>query len=102
MGYKIVNTLLANQDLDGIVSYIADDLENPAAAANFLDELDECLGRLEKMPLMYEQCQDVRLKGLGYRKARVGNYLNDLSRGRKCQVRLYPTIFSMLGGITKN
>ena len=27
------------------------------------------------MPLMYEQCQDVRLKGLGYRKARVGNYL---------------------------
>ena len=85
MGYKIVNTLLANQDLDGIVSYIADDLENPAAAANFLDELDECLGRLdeldeclgrlEKMPLMYEQCQDVRLKGLGYRKARVGNYL---------------------------
>lgn len=75
MGYRIVNTLLANQDLDGIVSYIADDLENPTAASHFLDELDECLGRLEKMPLMYEQCQDVRLKGLGYRKARIGNYL---------------------------
>ena len=96
MGYKIVNTLLANQDLDGIVSYIADDLENPAAAANFLDELDECLGRLEKMPLMYEQCQDVRLKGLGYRKASESasrQLFDDLSCGRKCQVRLYPTIF---------
>ena len=52
MAYKIEGTPLANQDLDGIVSYIAEDLENPVAAAHFLDEVDTCYAHLEKMPLM--------------------------------------------------
>lgn len=75
MGYKIESTPSANQDLSGIVSYIAGDLENPAAAAHFLDEVDACFAHLEKMPLMYEQCRDARLKSLGYRKALINNYV---------------------------
>ena len=50
MGYKIESTPSANQDLGGIISYIAGDLENPAAAAHFLDEVDACFAHLEKMP----------------------------------------------------
>ena len=48
MGYKILNTHLANQDLDGFVSYIADDLENSTAASHFLDELDDVLAVWKK------------------------------------------------------
>ena len=75
MAYKIEGTPLANQDLDGIVSYIAEDLEHPVAAAHFLDEVDTCYAHLEKMPLMYEQCHDPNLKKLGYRKALIQNYV---------------------------
>ena len=41
MGYKIKVTPLASEDLDEIVTYIAQKLENPAAAVLFLDEVDE-------------------------------------------------------------
>ena len=75
MGYKVENTLSAEQDLSGIVSYIAGDLDNPSAAARFLDEVDDCYAHLEKMPLMYEQCRDARLKSLGYRKAIINSYV---------------------------
>jgi len=34
--YKLIVTELAHQDLDNIVSYIAVQLANPAAASNFL------------------------------------------------------------------
>ena len=42
MGYKIENTPLAEQDLDGILSYIAENLGNKTAAVSFLDEEDAC------------------------------------------------------------
>lgn len=75
MAYKIESTPLADQDLEGIIAYIAEDLENPIAAAHFLDEVDACYTHLEKMPLMYEQCHDPNLKKLGYRKALISNYV---------------------------
>lgn len=42
MGYKIVMTTLATQDLDSIVAYIACSLANPSAAAAFVDEVENC------------------------------------------------------------
>lgn len=75
MGYKIKNTDSAEHDLDGIVSYMAGELDNPAAAGRFLDEVDACHAHLETMPLMYEQCRDARLRSLGYRKALISNYV---------------------------
>jgi hypothetical protein len=39
--YKLVVTELAHQDLDNIVSYIAIQLANPAAASDFLDKVDK-------------------------------------------------------------
>lgn len=75
MDYKIESTSSADQDLSSIISYIAKDLDNATAAAHFLDQVDACYAHLEKMPFMYELCQDVRLKSLGYRKALINSYV---------------------------
>ena len=73
--YRLVITELAHEDLDNIVSYIAVQLGNPAAAANLLDEVERCYGFLRSNPLMYERCHDVRLEIEGYRKATINNYV---------------------------
>ena len=73
--YKLILTELAYQDLDKIVSYIAEELANPIAAGDFLDEVDKCYAYLKSNPLMYAKCQDVRLESEGYRKAVIKNYL---------------------------
>lgn len=75
MGYKIDIAPAASQDLDEIITYITKELENPTAAASFLDEVETCCGRLEKMPFMFEECRDPRLKSLGYRRAVIKHYV---------------------------
>lgn len=73
--YKLVVTELAHQDLDSIVSYIAVQLANPAAASDFLDDVDKCYGYLKSNPMMYSKCNDSRLEKEGYRKAVIKNYI---------------------------
>ena len=75
MVYKIVETELALQDLDNIISYLALTLANPLAAASFADEVAACYSSLEKMPLMYGFCSDPHLRILGYHKAVIKNYV---------------------------
>lgn len=75
MGYKIIETRLAAEDLDRILEYIAVTLENPAAAASFADDVEKCYGLLERTPLMYEVCRDMRLRAMGYRKAVIQHYI---------------------------
>jgi len=73
--YRLVVTELAHEALDNIVSYIAVQLDNPVAAANFLDEIERCYGLLKSNPLMYERCNDIRLETESYRKATINNYV---------------------------
>ena len=73
--YNLVIAELAHEDLDNIISYIAVQLNNPMAAANFLDEVERCYGFLKSNPLMYERCRDIRLETEGYRKAIINNYV---------------------------
>lgn len=73
--YKLIISELAHQDLDSIISYIAVQLANPAAASNFLEEVDRCYGYLKNNPLMYSRCNDSRLEKEGYRKAVIKNYV---------------------------
>ncbi len=75
MAYKVLETELAQQDLDNILSYIALSLANPTAASAFADAVEDCYGCLEKMPLMFERCRDPRLSALGYRKAVINHYV---------------------------
>ncbi len=73
--YKLVITELAQNDLDGIVSYITVSLANPAAAGSFLDELAKCYGNLKDNPFIYAKSSDMRLEKEGYRKALVKSYV---------------------------
>ena len=75
MGYKIAEAPLAAQDIAEILEYMIVSLNNPTAAAAFADELERCYDRLERMPMMYEACRDVRLRAMGYRKAVVQRYV---------------------------
>lgn len=42
MAYKLVETALAQADLDAILSYLALSLENPTAATAFANEVEKC------------------------------------------------------------
>lgn len=75
MVYKIRETFSARQDLENIVQYLVSSLENPPAAAAFLDEVEDCYGHLESMPLMFEACRSPHLRARGYRKVLIKNYI---------------------------
>ena len=75
MAYELIETELARQDLDSILSYLALSLENPAAASAFADEVEKCYAALEQMPYLFEQCHDPQLQEKGYRKALIRHYL---------------------------
>lgn len=73
--YKLIITELAQNDLDGIVNYIARQLDNPIAAGDFLDEVDKCYSFLRENPFIYAASSDAQLEKEGYRKALIKNYL---------------------------
>jgi len=73
--YKLDIAKLASEDLDHIFAYIADNLSNIKAAANFLDEVEACYAKLMNNPYIYAKCLDKRLEALGYRKAVIKNYI---------------------------
>lgn len=75
MAYKLSISPSAVEDLDEIVVYIARTLDNPAAAAAFLDKVSSCYDRLEAMPYLYEECRDPNLRALGYRRAVIDHYV---------------------------
>ena len=75
MAYKLSISPSAVEDLDEIVAYIARSLDNPAAAAAFLDKVSSCYDRMEEMPYLYEECRDPNLRALGYRRAVIDHYV---------------------------
>lgn len=93
MEYKITETELALQDLENILSYIALTLANPTAAVSFADEVEECYSNLEKMPMMYGFCKDLRLRALKYCKAVIKNYVMVYKVDEKEKIGQHPAIF---------
>ena len=73
--YKLSVAELAHDDLRNIISYIAQTLCAPEAAADFSDEVRKCYAQLKKNPLIYALCSDERLAKEGYRKALIKNYI---------------------------
>jgi len=73
--YSLDVTDSAEEDLDEIISYIADTLNAPKAASNFADEVYDCYDRLEENPYIYEECRDAKLKKESYRRAVIKNYV---------------------------
>ena len=73
--YELLITEFAEQDLDGIVEYIAVKLANPSAAETFLDSVEDCYESLRRTPRLFAGFVDTYLKRKGYRKALINNYL---------------------------
>lgn len=75
MRYAVSESAAAAHDLEGIVSYLAEALKNPAAAKRVLDEYDALLSALEETPAAYPFVRDDLLASVGYRWVRVSSYM---------------------------
>jgi plasmid stabilization system protein ParE len=75
MAYKLVVSDDAHRDIDEIVTYIADELQNPQAASHFLDDVEQAYLHIVNNPHLFALCSDKRLQQLGYRKVVIKNYL---------------------------
>ena len=72
---KLLVSPAADRDLDSILSYLINELCNPQAAGNLLDEVESAYDALVENPEAFETCRDQRLAEQDYRKIQVGNYL---------------------------
>lgn len=71
----LVITAAAEEDLSGIIDYLAGPLANPEAALSLLDALDGVYQQVASAPFSFSLCTDSLLAGRGYRKALVKRYL---------------------------
>ncbi|HET7580802.1 MAG TPA: type II toxin-antitoxin system RelE/ParE family toxin [Bacillales bacterium] len=71
--YQIKYLPAAEQDLDEIIEYIQ--LDNPPAAAGFLNHLDQSISQLSYFPFIRAIPKDQRLKAFGYRMLIIDIYL---------------------------
>lgn len=74
MKYNLTITERAEELLDHILYYIINQLKNPQAAGNLMNEIEHVYNNLEYNPKMYAYSEDVFLKSKGYRKAVVPHY----------------------------
>ena len=70
--YKIEYLPIAENDLTEIYEYILND--NPSAAINLIDRIDESISKLADFPFMGVTPNDPRLRLLGYRMLIIDAY----------------------------
>lgn len=70
--YPIRYLPAADQDLLDIMDYIM--MDNPEAAYEMVDKIDEAIKRLGQFPLSYPEPNDERLKNFKYRMLVVDSY----------------------------
>lgn len=75
MAYSLLMTRNASDELDEIVDYISNNLDNPTAAGDFLDKVEECYSRLADNPRIYQLCDHRDFREKGYRKVMIKNYV---------------------------
>jgi plasmid stabilization system protein ParE len=75
MAQEVIVTESAERDLDEILGYIAQNLANPKAAADFADALERKYTELEHHPFLFELSRNERLAKKKYRRFVVGNYI---------------------------
>lgn len=75
MAYKLIVSKLADSDLDAILAYIVTRLCNPKAAADFVEEVEKRYVLLVEQPKMFPLSQNLRLRGKGYRKVVIDNFV---------------------------
>jgi len=75
MNYFLNITDLAEEDILSTVKYISNDLKNPTAANNLLNEIERHEINLEDNPYIYPLVNDDYLSGKGIRIIVIKNYL---------------------------
>jgi len=75
MIYNTHITAPAEQDLSDCARYIANELQNRAAAERLLDSVENEICSLEMMPYRNALVNDEDLAALGFRSFSVGNHL---------------------------
>ncbi|AGA68229.1 addiction module toxin, RelE/StbE family [Desulfitobacterium dichloroeliminans LMG P-21439] len=71
--FRIEYLPIAEKDLTEILEYIQ--IDNPTAALNLLNEIDEAISKLSHFPYIGSIPKDQRLILLNYRMLIVANYL---------------------------
>ena len=71
--YQVIYLAIAKQDLDQIFDYILRD--NPNAALQLLDDIDQKISQLRNFPEIGRIPKDNKLKNLGYRILIITGYL---------------------------
>lgn len=75
MGYKLIISEDAHEDVNDIVRHIVHELKSPQAASNFLNDVEAGYKHIRQNPQIYSFCNDKRLELLEYRKSVIKNYL---------------------------
>ena len=73
--YSLKFTFKAEDDLDEINRYIANNLFAPEAAENLMDKIESDIMRLKAFPYSCSFVLDETLKKRGYRKLIIDNYI---------------------------
>lgn len=73
--YSLKFTSKAEEDLDEIYGYIANNLLAPEAAENLMDKIETGIMRLKAFPYSCSFVLDGPLRKRGYRKLIVDNYI---------------------------
>ena len=68
MGYRIVVTSDAEEDLDRFIKYLLFEKKSEQAAKNVLDDFEATKESLKHMAESLKLCDNPRLKKLGYRR----------------------------------
>ena len=73
--YRVKLTPKAREDLDKIYSYITGELYAPEAANSLLEKIEAGIMRLSDFPFACSPVEDEFLRGKGYRKLIIDNYI---------------------------
>ena len=73
--YSFSFTPLALQDLDDALAYISEQLSNPQAATELLDELEHTLASVCEFPYAFSDCSVYLIFDQNIRHAMVKNYV---------------------------
>ena len=96
MAYKLIITEKAEHDLDGILTYILQELCNETAAAALLEAIEKSYGMLEIHPHMYPMCRQLLLNTRGYRKLIVNGYILIMRIDEEMRTVYIERVFSRL------
>ena len=66
---------LAEKDIKSIYDYVSEELANPIAANNFIDDLNDTFQKMVMFPKMYPIMDNPFIKDKAVRKALVKSYL---------------------------